>query len=156
MRLATLLLAWLVIIPIGVLVPSQAADAAPEDDTATATLAATPDVTFGTRVSGGQAATAHVVAAGYFSTSSPLLGGFTLGWLDRPEFSIWPNERLNQVINLDSFMSITDGFRGKSRCLIWFFGCKLRATTVPVGARFEFRELVTGARDVRSVHASAR
>lgn len=146
-RLATLLLAWLVIIPIGVLVPSQAADAAPEEDVALATLAATPDVDFGTRISGGQAAAAHVAAAGLFSTSSPMLGGGTLGWLDRPEFSIWPNENLNQVINLDSFMSITSGYRGKSRCLIWFFGCKLRATTIPVGARFEFRELGTGGRD---------
>ncbi len=134
-KVATLLLAWLVFIPLAVMVPSTPADAkfAPEEDSFL--LRNEPrDVEFGVRVSGGVSASA---------TYLPLLGGPTLGVFDTPDFRIWPSENKNQLINLDSFMRIIDGWTRKSWCICgWFVTIYFK--TYPVGAGYEFYETDTG------------
>ena len=133
-KIGVLLAAWLVLIPLAVIVPDTPAQAlAPEEDTWLLQNEA-PEVEFGQRLSRGKSAHAALV-------SYP--GGPTLGNLDKPDFRIWPHEDLNQLINLDSFLRITEGYNRKSWCICGWF-VNIRFVAIPVGSRFEFRETDTG------------
>jgi len=139
-KLATLLLSWLILIPIVTIVPGQTASAAvaPERelvDLIDSRQPSTPEPAFGTRLSSARGAT---MARSSWLPTDP--------FLPEPEFSIWPNEDLNQVVNLESFVNITDGFESESWCVcLWFVTIKY--DSVPVASLFEFTETKTGARD---------
>jgi len=149
-RFATLLLAWLVLVPVAVLGPSGSADAvepariesSPQHHDLTGGLGAnepTAELQFGRRLSSGTT----TMAARGAAAALPLP---TQPELDRPEFRIWPHEDLNQLVNLDSFLMITDGFEVQQWCYcFWFFNAYFRAT--PFGSTFEFRETDTGRRE---------
>lgn len=139
MRGAIVLLAWLVLAPIAVLAPSAAADADVFEPATHETVAGPAAVEFGQRLSGGSTMlAARGAMASYIGITVPLL--------ERPDFRIWPHENLNQLVNLDSFLMITDGFRTQSFCLPCGWPLHIQHTAVPYGATFEFEETATGVR----------
>ena len=140
-RLGALVLAWLVLIPVAIAVPAEAAALEVESQPAATETPDTAAIEFGTRVSSSSSHSATMVRASAvrssFLPTDPML--------PRPKFQIWPDDSIKQQVNLDAFLMITSGFRRKTWCICaWFFTAVFRAT--PLRSSFEFRETGTGKR----------
>ena len=68
------------------------------------------------------------------------------GFLPEPEWQIWPDDDQNQVVNLESFLRVTDGWERRTLVIsFWFY--TMAWQSFPIASVWEFEETETGNTD---------